>query len=143
MPNCMVYVRGEWTTGSADGEIGSLTAPKQLAYATGVVIDKRGSLATATALKVYDATIDPADWDSAFIESPDTNMTVVTRGAAETDTSVFVVKAGTILNLSSNLQATYAATVALRIVIAPTAIEQVWIYHTAVGASNYRFVCMT
>jgi len=148
MAKANVYVRGEWVTPSgSDGEMGSLSAPVQIDYATGIVFENPWSLATATGVKIYDKdTVPPlglSDWDCAFIETTQ-DITVLIRGTTDNDTSCIVVKGGTKSPLISNKTVNYNSALATRLALAATTvITQVWIRNDSGQTAVGRFVAMT
>lgn len=142
MPNLLFYVRGEWTTidGSA-AEIGSLYTPVTVSF-TNPIIDKPITIATATATQVYDSTVDPSDWDWAFVWAAAATRVLV-RGTADTDSSVFEVHAGSTSPLISNQTCDYNATLATRLADTPVAITEVWVYQSSGSSAGVRFVAGT
>lgn len=140
MPTMNTYAGGDWTNYGSQASIGSLVAPTQSTY-VGPVYDQTFSVATATATKLFDSTLQTgvATWTRGWIQCEvDTRIGVI--GTTEADSSVILCAAGIAYPIFTYQLAQYNATFATRLAGTLQSITQLWAYHAAGSNKSVRLV---
>lgn len=143
MADTKIYTYLTWICNDGTpGSMGSITAPVQITPVfPGFIVDQSVELKNITSTLLYDTTApaNDSDWTwMAFWSEVDVRILYI--GTADSDSSAFLVKAGTLTVMVANEQMDYNADDQIRLVNSPVSITKLWAYQTSGATASVRFV---